>query len=311
MPPAFLLDTTLLNNSQEALRRAVLPPSAEPYFGISIWEPPRIQRRLDGSLYRKPNYVVSCDPAQGLEHGDFTAVVVADVETGERVASMRNRISIHHLGPLLEVLGYWYHTALIIVERNAAGLVPLEHLRQAGYPRVYRQLDLAAIQLSDRTPRYGWHTSPITKPTMIHDWVQALEEDRIIIHDQLVGVEASTFIVDKRGRFGAKEPNHDDLLMAEFLVQQGIDDSPQFPVIFVDPAPGPPTFGELFGETARPPDTRGVALGTPIGGGVRYKAPTRSFEWRTHGSPDTDHGGRHAQAGPDDTVYEYDDPRVG
>ena len=60
---------------------------------------------------------------------------------------MRSRLPIHYLGPVLETIGYWYHTALLIVERNASGLVPLEHLRQAGYPRVYRQLDLAAIQL--------------------------------------------------------------------------------------------------------------------------------------------------------------------
>ena len=102
---------------------------------------------------------------------------------------------------------------------------------------------------------------------MIHDWIKALEEDRIILHDQMIAVEASTFIVDKRGRFLAKEPNHDDLLMADFLVQQGIEDSPQFPVQWQDPNPGPPTFGDLFGIAHRDEPVRGVALAKPIGGG--------------------------------------------
>ena len=105
--------------------------------------------------------MVSCDSSEGLEHGDFSTIVVADADTGERVATMRNRLSIHYLGPVLEVLGYWYHTALIIVERNASGLVPLEYLRQVGYPRMYRQMDIAQIQLADRTPATGG-TPPIS-----------------------------------------------------------------------------------------------------------------------------------------------------
>ena len=310
-PPTFLLDATLLNDTWEGLQRAVLPPDAEPYFGVSIWEAPRIERNSDGTLHREPNYVISCDSAEGLEHGDFSAIVVADAYTGERVATMRSRLSIHHLGPLLETLGYWYHTALLIVERNASGLVPLEYLRQAGYPRVYRQMDIAAIQLADRTPRYGWHTTPTTKASLVHDWIMALEQDAVILHDQMISVEASTFIVDKRGRFGAKEPNHDDLLLADMLVQQGINDSPQFPPIFADPAPGPVTFGELWGDQTWTQPTRGVALGTPIGHTAPVSPVRRSFEWRTNGEPSADPSRRDPQAELEDIRYEYADPRVG
>ena len=311
-PPSFLLDATLLNNSVESLRRAVLTPDAEPVFGVSVWDPPRIERNYDGTLHRAPNYVVSCDSAEGLEHGDYSSMVVADAATGERVATMRSRISIHYLGPLIEIIGYWYHTALVIVERNASGLVPLEYLRQAGYPRMYRQLEMATIQLADRTPRYGWQTSPTTKPSMVHDWVKALEEDRIILHDQMMSVEASTFIVDKRGRFSAKAPNHDDLLMADFLVQQGIEDSPQFPPIFVDPAPGPPTFGELFGIGSQSEPVRGVALGRPIGGGPTLRAPVHSFEIRTpDASTQTRPGNGQGDTDEEDTFFEYSDPRTG
>ena len=311
-PPEFLLDVTMLNNTEEGLRRAVLEPSAEPMFGLSVWSPPAISRWPDGSLYRKPNYVISCDSAEGLEIGDFSTIVVADAGTGERVATMRSRVSIHYLGPILEILGYWYHTALLIVERNASGLVPLEHLRQVGYPRLYRQLNLAQIQLSDRTPRYGWHTSNLSKPTMVHDWVKALEEGRVILHDQMVAVEASTFVVDKRGRFVAKEPNHDDLLMAEFLVQQGIEDSPQFPVIWVDPTPGPLTMGELFGITSRSEPRRGVALAKPIGGGMEFAAPARSFQIRSpHANAEPGSGDGDQGQDSEDPVTWYSDPREG
>ena len=311
-PPAFLLDATLLADSFDSLRVAVLPPSAEPFYGISVWEPPRVERNLDGSLHQPPNYVVACDSAEGLEHGDYSTIVVGDAHTGERVATMRSHISIHHLGPVLEILGYWYHTALVIVERNASGLVPLEYLRQVGYPRMYRQLDLATIQLSDRTPRYGWHTSTQNKPSMIHDWIRALEDDEIILHDQMMSVEASTFIIDKRGRFSAKAPNHDDLLMCDFLLQQGIEDTPQFPVTWIDPLPGPPTFGDLFGGVSQVEPVRGVALARPIGGGLTSRAPVHSFEIRR---PDAGAEARpiHGEGNQDepDTFYEYSDPREG
>lgn len=308
MPPAFALDLTLINNTMEGIRRAVLPPEAEPLYGLKVWEVPQIQRNIDGTLHRPPNYVISCDPAEGLEHGDYSAVVIADAYTGERVATMRSKMPIHHLGPALESLGYWYHTALIIVERNAAGLVPLEYLRQAGYPRVYRQLDLAAIQLSDRTPRYGWNTSNLTKPTMVHDWIAALETDRLILHDSMIAVEASTYVIDKRGRFGAQEPNHDDLLSADFICQQGIEDVPKFPPIFVDPRPGPPTFGDLFSIEHLAEPLVGVALAKPIGGRQGARPPRRTFEIR---STDAEARGSHPEAVAGDIVYERSDPREG
>ena len=305
MPPAFCLDLMLINDTMEGLRRAVLPPEAEPLYGLNVWEVPQIERNADGTLHRKPNYVISCDSAEGLEHGDYSAIVVADAYSGERVATMRSKIPIHYLGPVLETLGYWYHTALLVVERNAAGLVPLEHLRQAGYPRVYRQLDLAALQLSDRTPRFGWTTSNLTKPTMIHDWIKALEEDRIILHDVLISVEAQTYVVDKRGRYGAMSPNHDDLLSADFLVQQGIEDVPQFPPIFSDPRPGPMTFGDLFGPHTRRPENAGVALGTPIGDSVRHHTAV-SFQIR---SADAEARRGDSEDESSDIVYERSDPR--
>jgi len=307
MPPAFKLDVTLLNGTKEGLRRAVTPPDAEPFYEVKVWEVPRIDRNLDGTLHRNPSYVIGCDTAEGLEHGDYTAISVADAYTGERVATMRSRLAVHYVGPLLEELGYWYHSALIIVERNASGLVPLEHLRQNGYPRLYRQMDIAAIQLSDRTPRYGWLTTTLTKPTMIHDWVKALEEDRIILHDHIAAVEASTYVVDKRGRFGASNENHDDLLNADFICQQGIEDSPMYPPIFVDPTPGPPTFADVFGALAKPSQQRGVALAPNSGHASRTR---RTFEMRRidESAPGPQDGG--SQGFTEAVTHEYADPRT-
>jgi hypothetical protein len=188
------------------------------------------------------------------------------------------------MGMVLAAIGYWYHNALLIVERNNTGLVPLEYLRLANYPRLYRMEQLAAQRRNDRTPRYGWVTSGTSKPLLVHEYVNAIVTGTIELHDTHLLQEATTFLANGRGGFEAKPPNHDDLVMADMICQRGIADVGRFPTIFYDPVPGPATFGELFGTMdTTEGDKSGVALGSPIGGSRRKDDVVRSFQMQSTG----------------------------
>jgi hypothetical protein len=208
---------------------------------FTVWREPRVERDDRGNLLRKPNYVVSADIAEGLEHGDFTYVTVFDCNANddgrfEQVASCKSSIPVAYLDEFLEWLGYYYHRALIVAERNNAGIMPLEKLgNDRWYPRLYRMDRYAEIPSNtDRTARYGWYTDRKSKPKMVNDFVLALGERQVLLHDYDFVVEAQVFVADGKGSYAATSNNHDDVIMGTLVGWQGVMDSPKYPIQFRD-----------------------------------------------------------------------------
>jgi hypothetical protein len=203
-----------------------------------------------------PNYVLFCDTAEGLEHGDYTAVTVWNANTDEMVATMQTRIPLDELGEMLASLGWWYHSALIGVERNNHGMVPLIYLqKQARYPRLFRMPKLAQqIREEARRLDYGWLTSTKTKPKMVIDFIKGLRDQHITIHEQRFLVESSTFVADGRGGYNATRGNHDDLVIATLGGWQMVLDVDRYPSIYFDDGPHNTTMGELLALSSQSPD---------------------------------------------------------
>lgn len=276
-PPIAKYDLSLIADSVASIEVAKYDPAEIRDLELFVWHHPFVAYNDDGTIHQKPNYVIGCDVAEGLEHGDYTAISVRNVATNEQVASSESHIPIFNLGAVLELLGYWYHTALIVVERNNFGLVPLQHLQESGYPRLYRMDSIAQMKRGDRTPRYGWITSKASKPKMVQDLAKSFQLEDVLLHDRRFLSEASTFVADGRGGYSSAPPNHDDMVMAEMLSEQGYLDSPRFPIVWEDPTPGPLTMGDLFALGVADSPV-GSALSKPIGGGNSTKPVVRSFE---------------------------------
>jgi hypothetical protein len=207
-------------------------------------------------VIRLPNYVIACDPAEGLDHGDFTAITVWNANTNECVASMRSHVPIDELGDLLARLGYWYHNALIGIERNNHGMVPIVHLtKHDRYPRMYRMPKLGR-QIRDEVRRldYGWTTSSRTKPKMVADFIQGLREGHIEVHDERFLIESQTFVADGRGGYGATAQNHDDLMVATLIGWQLVRDVGSYPPIYFHDGPHITTFGEVMALVSQDPE---------------------------------------------------------
>lgn len=219
---------------------------------LTIWKEPTVERDEKDVLLRKPNYVVSADVAEGLEHGDFTYVTVFNCNARddgriEQVAACKSSIPVAYLDEFLEWLGYYYHRALIVVERNNAGIMPLEKLgNDRWYPRLYRMNTFAEVpSSSDRTPRYGWRTDRSSKPKMVNDFVLALGERDVVLHDQDFVVEAQTFVADGKGSYAATSNNHDDVVIGTLIGWQGVMDSPKYPIQYRDSKVKPLTHDDV------------------------------------------------------------------
>jgi len=275
---SFKIDLTLINVvDRESIARARFPMSEIRDLELYVWDEPFIARNDDGTIHQKPNYVVACDVAEGLEHGDYTAITVRDVNRNEQVAASLTHIPIFNLGAVLEVIGYWYHTALVVVERNNFGLVPLQHLQEHAYPRLYRMDTVAEIRRGDRTPRYGWITSRVSKPKMVQDLAKSFQIEDVKLHDHRFLTQASTFVADGKGGYASDAPNHDDMVMAEMIAEQGYLDSHRHPIVWMDPEPGPMTMGELFSPLPQKTPV-GSALARPVGDRPEEQSVIRSFE---------------------------------
>lgn len=239
---------------------------------INVWKPPSIERDGNGTLLRRPNYVISGDFAEGMEHGDFTYFTVFNANPNlhgryEQVASCKSSIPIAYSADLMQWLGYWYHTGLLIGERNNAGVMPLELLgNEMWYPRLYRMNKFAEIPSSeDRTPRYGWFTDKKSKSKMVNDFVLALAEGMLLLHDRDFVIEAQTFVADGKGSFSATSNNHDDVIMGTLIGWQGVLDSPDYPVLWTDNTVQPVThkmMDEIFFPKKKDSDS---ILYRPIG----------------------------------------------
>lgn len=213
---------------------------------LTIWRPPYVERDEQNRPKWEPNFVVGADVAEGLEHGDLSYVTVIDANTGEQMASCKSGIPVSYLDEMVAWLGYYYFKGLCIVERNNAGVLPLDRLyRDHMYPRLYRMDSFAQFHVADRTPRYGWRTDRATKPKMVNDFVYALSEGNVILHDPEFLHEARTFVADGKGSYGATTNNHDDVIMGTLVCWQGVLDSPKYPVLWVDDKVLPATHGDI------------------------------------------------------------------
>lgn len=83
---------------------------------------------------------------------------------------------------------------------------------------------------------------------MVQDMAFSLASDEptVMLHDRRWYQEATTFVSTGTGRYESAAPNTDDLMIAELIAHQMELDVGQFPIVWADPTPGPPTFGEVF-----------------------------------------------------------------
>jgi hypothetical protein len=214
---------------------------------LRLWEAPTVERDEQNRVVRHPNYVIFCDTAEGLEHGDYNAISVFNANTMEEVAAMETRYPVEYMGEVLEELAAQYYNALVVVERNNTGLVVVTYLsKEVGYPRLFRMPEYGQRKYSKRSERYGWATTQTTKPKMIHDFTRALRDNKLILHNERFRIQMQTFVRDGKGGYNATAGNHDDALIATLGAYQGVLDVGQYPTIFHDDENFVATWGDVL-----------------------------------------------------------------
>jgi hypothetical protein len=172
--------------------------------------PAAIERRWAGALevWLKPmaarQYVVAVDPAGGGSEGDYAAIEVLDRATGLQCAEFQGRCGLLELAERAAALAREYNGALLVVERNNHGSGVLAYLTGVvGYERLY-----------EADGQAGWLTTALTRPRVLEQVERLVTENATCVMSARLLREMKTFVRDARGRTGAAQGQHDDLVMA-------------------------------------------------------------------------------------------------
>lgn len=173
---------------------------------------------------RKPRgqYLIAADVAEGLEHRDYSVAIVIDRETTEIVAEWHGHIEHSEFGTILALMGKHWNNAVLAVETgvSAHGTSAVTQLRNVEkYPISLIHQSNHAMEKSDdvfKNPerRFGWMTTPLTKPIIINHLATCLNNRAIPGVSLEQGMELRSYIREKNGKTNAESGKHDDRVMA-------------------------------------------------------------------------------------------------
>ena len=192
---------------REHLRRSEWCPSSK-----------MMDENREGNLYiydypqwEEP-YIIGADVALGVGQ-DYSAAVVMNNKY-EIVAHYRNnRIDPSLWGELLFYLGRYYNNAFLAVESNSMGIATLQKLDSMGYVNLYRQTKVANVS-NEEGERLGFRTTSATKPAIIGNLKNLIENEEIMIPSPQVIQELKDYIATDTGKTEAAPGCYDDSVIS-------------------------------------------------------------------------------------------------
>lgn len=166
----------------------------------------------DGALWiwKEPisghEYIIGVDCAEGVEL-DNSCFQILDINTMEQVAEFySNSIPPHLFSQIINEIGYFYNTALIVVENlNQGGAVLSSLQNDLAYENVYHE--------DGKSP--GLKTTRHSRPLILETLQHKLMNDNIKINSRRLVSELHTFIFNPRTKKPeAQKTKHDDAILA-------------------------------------------------------------------------------------------------
>lgn len=171
----------------------------------------------DGDMWIKQEpengkqYIIGGDVAQGLEHGDNSALTVIGLDK-EIKAFYRGHCEPDVLSKLAQVLGRKYNNALLVIESNMDGNWVNSDIVNSNYPNIYLRTSFDDITKT-MTSSYGWNTNSNTRKNLL-DNMKVWFNSRTEINCRLLLEEMQFFVRNKNGKPMSISPNKDDFIMA-------------------------------------------------------------------------------------------------
>jgi len=187
-----------------------------PYFMVKSWDDIKWTYR----------YCIGSDIAEGLE-GDFSVAYVYDRHLKQIAARMAsNKIDSHRWADRLYELSLFYENALIVPERNGAGITTIDRLVDLR-ANIYVKEIIASIG-KQTTKQYGWNETKEAKQSIcgsLKAYLAATNDQGAKVNKifcKALLQEASVFVKDEiKETLGAESGQNDDHVIAMALTLAG------------------------------------------------------------------------------------------
>lgn len=173
-------------------------------------------------------YVIGADSCESSTTHDEACAVVLCRNTWEVVAHLHGHIEPGDLAKKTFALGMYYNNALIAPERNGPGLVTVTKLAELYYPNILRTPRMVVTDGGKwvETEEFGFNTNVKTKPLIRDGLRDALRELLVIIPDEQIVDQLSTYVVQNTKsegyvETGAEEGYYDDCVSALMIALWG------------------------------------------------------------------------------------------
>lgn len=182
-----------------------LPTELKRYKGLSIWKTPELGHK----------YCLGVDTGDGVG-ADYSVVEVVDKETFEQVAEFRNNtIAPFEFADMVEELGYYYNSGLLVVETNKSGNTVVEKLwKQKNYKNMYKYKKYNERQ--KMVWARGFCTDSTSKPMIINNLREVFETDKVRVNSRILLSEMKNYDASFNASVG-----HDDTIIGVALAIEG------------------------------------------------------------------------------------------
>ena len=190
-------------------------------------EPKRIVEglRIYEDFIEGHEYQMGIDPAEGVEHGDFASITIADLTTLEEVAHFAGKVPPGPLAEKAKVFARLYQNkrqkCLIIPEMNSIGSALVMKLQEGndGEFRIFQREEYDKITKL-KTEKVGWRTTPATKPMLVTRFQELLRlaSPRLYTKETIEQLKSFVWTDEaKKKGMGAKQGFHDDRVISTLL----------------------------------------------------------------------------------------------
>lgn len=218
---------------------------ASSYYTKSLFN--NAQLKILEDLDPNDFYVIGVDTAaSSSDNADYSAISIWNATHNKQVGELKKRIPVlkHYAKVIKEIVLFMINDLLIdedrirlAIERNSYGLGVIEELI---YDEEYGDLFTRIIYYSEVKKEMvpGLHTSPSTRPILINNLIQTVNETPESIRGPETINELRTLEQKANGRIEAARGFHDDLVMAtafaitvrKRLIKEGVLETSDTPI---------------------------------------------------------------------------------
>lgn len=167
------------------------------------WEKPK----------RDIQYVAGCDSSEGRPGCDPNGTGILRKDTGAQVAAIHGLFEPGALAELSVKLCRKYNDALLGVEVQNHGYAVIQRVKALGYRKAQRQLFHRKFIRRKGWRDAGWSTDSKTRPLMLEDLAEAVENESMIVRDRDFLSECLSFKLQAPNRWEADVGAHDDTVI--------------------------------------------------------------------------------------------------